>query len=385
MAYVRSEAPLTPSPLRPIVGVLLLVGVTTLAVGTTVRGLVGRELATPRTNSASERTARRPLEVLPGEIDEVLAELDTRIALTGGIVACVAIAWTMLAFRRAPREAVAARGTPPGAVAGQLVTPASDPIAELTMMRLRLARTERIAARREVAKQVAHEIKNPLAPIRAAMETLRRLKARDAPEFDGYFDEATKTVLTEVRRIASIVSEFSKFARMPPPRFAPVDIGEILASVAALQRAPELADGQRITLSLAVTPSILADADQLTQVFTNLVQNGLEAAASGTAPARIWIELSAPSRHEVCVRIRDNGPGIEPSIQSRLFEPSVTTKRDGTGLGLTIVQTIVHEHGGEVRHDPDAVAGTTFEVTLPVAGPPLLTSAPAITVEPEPP
>src|SRR3954454_18853824 len=95
---------------------------------------------------------------------------------------------------------------------------------ELTAMRKRLAVTERIAARREIARQVAHEIKNPLAPIRAAVETLRRLRARNDPAFDGYFDEATRTVLDEVFRITRIVSEFTEFARLPPPRPGPVDV-----------------------------------------------------------------------------------------------------------------------------------------------------------------
>jgi len=108
---------------------------------------------------------------------------------------------------------------------------------DLETTRRRLAATSRVAAWREVARRVAHEVKNPLAPIRAAVETLRRLRARDDPAFDEYFDEATRTVLDEVHRIANIVTEFTRFARLPPPRPVEVDLVELVKQVASLQKA----------------------------------------------------------------------------------------------------------------------------------------------------
>ena len=117
-------------------------------------------------------------------------------------------------------------------------------IADLSALRKRLAATERIAARREIARRVAHEIKNPLAPIRAAVETLRRLRARNDPAFDEYFDEATRTVLDEVSRISNIVQEFTRFARLPPPNPAPIDIVEAEAEVARREHGEGQGEGR---------------------------------------------------------------------------------------------------------------------------------------------
>src|SRR5262249_21997625 len=139
----------------------------------------------------------------------------------------------------------------------------------------RLAATERIAARREIARQVAHEIKNPLAPIRAAVETLRRLRAREDPAFDGYFEEATRTVLEEVARIAEIVREFRDVARFPPPTPAPMDLDRVVRAVVGLHAS----SGPKVALSIETTAEIVADRNQVVQVMTNLLQNALDAVA----------------------------------------------------------------------------------------------------------
>jgi nitrogen fixation/metabolism regulation signal transduction histidine kinase len=245
-------------------------------------------------------------------------------------------------------------------------------------MRRRLARTERIAARREVARQVAHEIKNPLAPIRAAVETLRRLRDRGAPQFDDYFDEATKTVLEEVHRIKTIVSEFTKFARMPPPRFERVELVQLARSIVALHDAKESTRGPRVrVVASTATTAIMADRDQLKQVLTNLVQNGIEAASEVRDDPVVEIQIHASDR-EARVSVIDNGPGIASDVARRLFEPYVSTKPEGTGLGLAIVQTIVHEHGGDIEVI-SSDSGARFELTLPMDGPPLLDKAPTST------
>jgi two-component system nitrogen regulation sensor histidine kinase NtrY len=244
-------------------------------------------------------------------------------------------------------------------------------ISDLVALRKRLAATERIAARREIARQVAHEIKNPLAPIRAAVETLRRLRARNDPAFDEYFDEASRTVLDEVARITSIVQEFTRFARLPPPNPAAMDLARAVRDLAGLHAAA----GTPIDVTAAPIPSIVGDRDQLVQVVTNLLGNATDAVAAKEG-GRVGIELGPAGPDRVRLSVRDNGPGVAPEIRERLFEPYATTKPEGTGLGLAIAQRIVVEHGGEISYADAPDGGAVFVVELPVAGPAFLPEAP---------
>lgn len=243
-------------------------------------------------------------------------------------------------------------------------------IADLVQLRKRLAATERIAARREIARRVAHEIKNPLAPIRAAVETLRRLRSRQDPAFDEYFEEATRTVLEEVARISNIVSEFTRFARLPPPSPKPFESVEAVRSVVALHSNA----GAKIDMQAATCPPLTADRDQLIQVLTNLLQNAIHA-AKGSPEPHVWVTVAA-AEDTWTLSVRDNGPGVPPEMRDRLFEPYATTKAEGTGLGLAIVERIVVEHGGEIRHVDPPAGGAEFCVTLPLAGPPALPEEP---------
>jgi len=238
--------------------------------------------------------------------------------------------------------------------------------------------TERIAARREIARQVAHEIKNPLLPIRASVETLRRLRARNDPAFDEYFDEATRTVLDEVARISHIVGEFTRFARLPAPEPAPFDAVEAVRSVIALHSAT----GVPIDLVTEPCPELNADRDQLVQVVTNLVQNAQQALlgrSNGRVKVRVGRELD-----RFVLSVSDNGPGVAPEMRSRLFEPYATTKAEGTGLGLAIVQRIVVEHGGEITFEDAPGGGAEFIVKLPLSGPTLLPEPPRDSTGPAP-
>jgi nitrogen fixation/metabolism regulation signal transduction histidine kinase len=237
-------------------------------------------------------------------------------------------------------------------------------IADLTQLRKRLAAAERIAARREIARRVAHEIKNPLAPIRAAVETLRRLRARADPAFEEYFDEATRTVLDEVARISHIVSEFTRFARLPPPNPAPMDLVEVARSVVGLHAT----EGVKLRLDSDARLPIVADRDQMVQILTNLVQNALDAVRKGPSP-EVTVEVRQNGDH-ARLAVRDNGPGFTPEVREHLFEPYLTTKANGTGLGLAIVQRIVVEHGGDITLAEEPGPGATLVVDLPLAGPP---------------
>ena len=264
----------------------------------------------------------------------------------------------------------------------QLAQTFNEALDELARMRNRLATTERIAARREVAHQIAHEIKNPLAPIRAAVETLRRLRERDDPRFDEYFEEATATVLGEVHRIANIVTEFTRFNRMPPPRLEAIDIVEVARGVVQLHAArlePTVRSGPRLAtveLRASEVPLVAADRDQIIQVLTNLVQNGLEAARAVRDDPRVVVIVGPHAEGHVRIVVRDNGPGVPETLLPRLFEPYATTKSRGTGLGLAIVQRIVFEHGGEIAYRKAKKGGAVFEVVLRVSGPALLERPP---------
>jgi nitrogen fixation/metabolism regulation signal transduction histidine kinase len=237
---------------------------------------------------------------------------------------------------------------------------------DLEATRQRLAAAVRIAAWQKAARRVAHEIKNPLAPIRAAIETLRRLRARNDPEFDAYFDEASRTVLAEVHRLADIVGEFTRFARLPRARPEDVDATEIAEHVVRLHAASGPAE---IALAAPGPVALRADRDQVVQALTNLVQNAIDATRD---VERACVTVSvAPAGANVHVVVADNGPGLAPTMTERLFEPYATTKASGTGLGLAISQRIAVEHGGELVYTGRGpVGGAAFRLVLPVAGPP---------------
>jgi nitrogen fixation/metabolism regulation signal transduction histidine kinase len=225
---------------------------------------------------------------------------------------------------------------------------------------------------------VAHEIKNPLAPIRAAVETLRRLRARQDPEFDAYFDQATRIVLDEVHRISNIVTEFTRFARLAPPQPVDTDLVDLARQVIALHEAND--SGAHLTLEVdtatRAVPLVRADRDQILRVLTNLVQNALYAVASRGKAGEVRLSIAAENGSRVAVTVADNGPGLAPEIASRLFEPYATDKPNGTGLGLAIAQRIAIEHDGELAYvapaggQRDGERGATFRLVLPVDGPP---------------
>jgi signal transduction histidine kinase len=235
----------------------------------------------------------------------------------------------------------------------------------------RLRKSERIAAWREIARRIAHEIKNPLSPIQLSLETLRKAKARQLPQFDGLFDELTETMLEEVARMTRIVSAFSDFARMPAPRLVDIDLVELATQVLALFR--ETVPGCALTLDAPAELEHHVDPDQLRQVLINLVKNGLEAIAadparSGKGRGRLEIQLRREGE-EVILGVADDGAGMTAESQAQLFTPYFTTKTNGTGLGLAIVLRVVEEHGGSIRVASTPGVGTRFEVRLPRRAP----------------
>lgn len=258
----------------------------------------------------------------------------------------------------------------------ELVVAFDKMLVDLAATKRRLAATTRVAAWREVARRVAHEVKNPLAPIRAAVETLRRLYARKDPAFDEYFDEATRTVLDEVHRISNIVTEFTRFARLPAPRPGPVDMREVVQYVLGANRAAaEVAEIALQEKVVRAPPIVQADRDQIVQVLQNLVQNAIDASRHSKNP--VVVEVDATPLHVVAT-VRDQGSGISPEIAPRLFEPYATSKgANGTGLGLAIAQRIAIEHNGELAYvGKNGPNGAVFRLTLPLEGFPPVSELP---------
>jgi signal transduction histidine kinase len=323
-------------------------------------------------------------------LSSAVQQLDTTVLLIGSFTLATALLITVLLSRGLARpvrslaeqaqRVVHGDPTPVVATGARELVEAAEAfnraIADLVLLRKRLAVTERIAARREIARRVAHEIKNPLLPIRASVETLRRLRQRADPAFDDYFDEATRTVLDEVARISHIVSEFTRFARLPPPQPVPFDVEEAVRSVVALHTAA----GAPIELEAEPCPELNADRDQVIQVLTNLVQNAQQ--ALGDRPGgRVLVQLGR-DRDKLLLTVTDNGPGVAPEMRARLFEPYATSKAEGTGLGLAIVERIVVEHGGEITFDDAPGGGARFVVKLPLSGPTLLPEPPPESADP---
>ncbi len=276
---------------------------------------------------------------------------------------------------------------------GELAATFNDMTRDLAGAREELVRAERVAAWRDIAQRIAHEIKNPLTPIQMAIETLQRAHRKGAPQFDALFGESAQTILDEVGRLKRIVAEFSSFARMPQPTLAAVDVSEIVDNALALYKGGETP----LDLDLAADlPLALADKEQLTQVVINLVENARDALAAARAEAdsRAQSADRAPSdnrsdgdgraesdsRAEVVGRIRvrtravdgrielevaDDGPGLSDEARAKLFTPYFTTKTKGTGLGLAIVHRIVRDHGGDIR--VAGPPGAVFTVALPCA------------------
>jgi two-component system nitrogen regulation sensor histidine kinase NtrY len=316
------------------------------------------------------------------ELAANLRRIDERVAYATGASLAVAFVLALLLARSLGRpiaelaaearkvasgEARPVRVRGPGEIA-ELSFAFDKMLEDLEATRRRLAATTRVAAWREVARSVAHEVKNPLAPIRAAVETLRRLRARDDPAFDEYFDEATRTVLSEVHRISNIVTEFTRFARLPPPRPTEVDVVDLVRGVVKLHETAAHGDRLRLDARTEV-PVVRCDRDQIIQVVTNLVQNALDAVgAKETGEVRVSVEL--PDPEHVAVVVRDDGPGVAPELRDRLFEPYATNKAHGTGLGLALAQRIAVEHQGELTYEPRPEGGAAFRLLLPVEGPP---------------
>jgi two-component system nitrogen regulation sensor histidine kinase NtrY len=224
-----------------------------------------------------------------------------------------------------------------------------------------LSKAQRIAAWQEVARRMAHEIKNPLTPVRLSAQRIRKKFKEKAPDLEEAILQGTTTIEREVEGMLTIVNEFSRFARLPEVHLRP---GSLPALVRETLDAYKVAY-PKVVFELGVRepfPAVRIDPEQLGRVFKNLVENALEAMKMSGA---IQVALQEGEGH-VVVTVRDTGPGLAPEARPRLFLPYYSTKRKGSGLGLAIVARIVEEHGGHIKVDESYTGGAGFIITLPV-------------------
>ncbi len=249
---------------------------------------------------------------------------------------------------------------------GRLGIAFNDMTRTLSIQRDRLLQTERVAAWRELARRLAHELRNPLFPLQITVENLQRAKQLDSKQFMEVFNESTATLRVELANLNAIVGRFSDFSKMPAPAFAKVDVNEALRNIIRLFEPqfhvvgkPAIAAEYFLTEPL---PEVDADPVLLHRAFQNLVLNALDAMPAG---GTLTLRTSERSGH-VLIEISDTGTGLTPEECSRLFTPYYTTKHQGTGLGLAIVQSVVSDHHGTVSVSSEEGHGTTFRIELPV-------------------
>lgn len=225
-----------------------------------------------------------------------------------------------------------------------------------------LIKAQRMAAWREVARRIAHEIKNPLTPIQLSAQRLRKRYLEKLQEDGAVFDECTRTIVKQVEELKGMVNEFSNFARMPASQPTPSHLNEIIQETLVLfQEAHKQVHFEFIPHDL---PVFNLDRDQIKRVMINLIKNSLVAIGK---EGEIRIETSYnPKLQMVRLEISDDGCGIPDEEKGKLFEPYYSTKKSGTGLGLTIVNAIIADHNGYIRIRDRLPKGTTFLIELPV-------------------
>ena len=224
-----------------------------------------------------------------------------------------------------------------------------------------LIRTQKVAAWREVARRLAHEIKNPLTPIQLSAERLGRHFASAPSSTRALVSECTDTIVGEVESLKGLVDEFSQFARMPSPRTVPADLHQLIDDTLALYRG--LFADVRIERRFGDVPLVRLDPEQIRRVVINLIDNAVEAM---DRHGSIVVETQRDATdHVVRIVVADDGPGIPPAEREKLFLPYYSTKRRGSGLGLAIVRRIIAEHGGSIEVGHNRPRGTRFTIELP--------------------
>src|SRR5256884_263502 len=318
-------------------------------------------------------SSRRPLI-------ELQRQVVSTAVLVGGAGILVAVLASLWFAARVTRPVVslaeAARRVAAGDLNAKVEVESSDELGELAasfnrmtedlvQQKDRTLQAERVAAWRELARRLAHELKNPLFPLQVTVENLTRAKQKSPEMFEEVFREGTATLLAEINNLKTIIGRFSEFSRMPQPQRRPTQVNDVVRSVlrvfqAQLQNNDKSQITVRTELSNAL-PEISADPDLLHRALQNLVLNAIDAMPQG---GELTIR-TATLANRVELSVSDTGAGLTQEECERLFTPYYTTKQHGTGLGLAIVQSVVSDHGGKISVESTKEKGTMFRIELP--------------------
>ncbi|MGA2235389.1 MAG: ATP-binding protein [Terriglobales bacterium] len=351
--------------------------------------LTGPIFSSTNQSSANQSGGNQQLMgvLLVGSSRRPLIELQRQIISTAMLVGSIGILVAVLASlwfaARVTRPVVslaeAARRVAAGDLGAKVEVESSDELGELAasfnrmtedllQQKDRTLQAERVAAWRELARRLAHELKNPLFPLQVTVENLMRAKQKSPEMFEEVFHEGTATLLAEINNLKTIIGRFSEFSKMPQPQRRPTQVNDVARSVLRVFHAQLRGNDKEknpITVHTALAealPEISADPDLLHRALQNLVLNAIDAMPQGgeltirTETLGDRIELS----------VSDTGSGLTQEECGRLFTPYYTTKQHGTGLGLAIVQSVVSDHGGTISVESTKEKGTTFRIELPV-------------------
>lgn len=246
---------------------------------------------------------------------------------------------------------------------GQLVSEYNRMLGELDESLNKLAATEREGAWREMAKQVAHEIKNPLTPMRLSLQHLQYSMSRGDENLKEKISKTADLLIRQIDSLSNMAEEFSSFAKMPEPKLEPTDITQVLADAIALN---EREMGFNIDAQLIDScVEIMADAHQLVRVFNNLLKNAIQAIPEDRKGKIRVVQKLDPKSQRVVITVQDNGKGIAPELFNKIFSPNFSTKNSGMGLGLAITRKIVEQFNGSIDFETQLDVGTTFTLIFP--------------------
>jgi nitrogen fixation/metabolism regulation signal transduction histidine kinase len=245
---------------------------------------------------------------------------------------------------------------------GYLVREYNRTTTELADSVQRLAQTERESAWREMARQIAHEIKNPLTPMKLSIQHVIRMKKENVLGWQDKVDDLSKSLIEQIDTLAATASEFSNFAKLSKAEYAKINIVLLIREQLTL-----FVGYENIAISLHSSDDeamVMANKEQLQRVFTNLIKNAIQAIGDRKGAVGIGI---IKSENYCTIRIEDDGPGIGPEKQLLLFRPNFTTKSEGTGLGLAISKNIIENIGGSISFKSAVKGGAIFTITIPLA------------------